>query len=60
MFLLKQIRIQTNKFSSAIEIFIASVVTPMKIMKFFVIKCYDKGFYCTEIIKGYYVLERRF
>ena len=37
MFLLKGIRTQTNKFSSAIKIK-AFVVTPMKFMEFFVIK----------------------
>ena len=46
MFLLKYVKIQTNKFSSAIEIFIAFVVTPYENYGIF---ChfggYDKGFY---------------
>ena len=42
----KFIKIQTNKFSSAIEIFIAFVVTPIKIVEFFCnLGGYDKDFF---------------
>ena len=48
----KKFRIQTNKCSSAIKIFIAFVVTPpLKIMEFFVnLGGYDKGFYGIYVI----------